>query len=284
MPLPVVVNENGPDGDISYAYGNSLISASATGLQSFYQFDGLGSVTTVTDGAASQKASYIYDPWGSLIGGVDLLGTKNKFRYIGEAADTGAGLVYLRARYYDPSVGRFLSRDVTPGSAGLPMSINRYQYALSNPLSMKDPSGLSSIDGSQSGGEVLGAFTEVSGGFNFLVDPSTAANSVLASAASDTGLSVSGFAVEELKALALYEAARVADATGHPSVAQFIRNIDTLTTPIASSQAVGQASFGVSDAVVPKEVGLLNKIFDFFNSNPLRCYTTINLDVASQCR
>ena len=94
--LPVVVNENGPDGNISYAYGNSLISASATGLQSFYQFDGLGSVATVTDGAASQKAGYDYEPWGSVIGGSDLLGTKNKFRFTGEAADPNTGLVYRR--------------------------------------------------------------------------------------------------------------------------------------------------------------------------------------------
>jgi RHS repeat-associated protein len=135
--LPVVVNENGPDGNISYAYGSSLISASATGLQSFYQFDGLGSVATVTDGAASQKAGYAYDPWGSVIGGGDLLGTKNKFKFTGEAVDPGTGLVFLRTRYYDPATGKFLSRDSLQsiGEAA-------YMYAHGAPTQFRDPSGL----------------------------------------------------------------------------------------------------------------------------------------------
>jgi len=148
-PLPVVVNENGPDGSISYAYGASLISASATGLQSFYQFDGLGSVATVTDGTASQKASYIYEPWGSVIGGADLLASKNKFRFTGEAVDPGTGLVFLRARYYDPALGRFLS----PDPIGSP-NRSAYTYADNAPSSRIDPSGLTAVDrgNAQSGG------------------------------------------------------------------------------------------------------------------------------------
>jgi RHS repeat-associated protein len=145
-PLSLVVNENGPDGNISYAYGNSLISASATGLQSFYQFDGLGSVVTVTDGAASQKASYDYEPWGSVIGGADLLGTKNKFRFTGQAVDPGSGLVFLRARYYDPGTGRFIGRDPMLGSSIFPPARNGFQYALSNPTRLTDPSGSSWFD------------------------------------------------------------------------------------------------------------------------------------------
>jgi RHS repeat-associated protein len=139
--LPVVVNENGPDGNISYAYGASLISASATGLQSFYQFDGLGSVVTVTDGAASQKAGYAYDPWGAVIGGGDLLGGKNKFRFTGEAVDPGTGLVFLRARYYDPAIGKFLSRNQTSGTAEFPMSSHSYLYGIANPGRFIDRTG-----------------------------------------------------------------------------------------------------------------------------------------------
>jgi RHS repeat-associated protein len=145
-PLPVVVNENGPDGNISYAYGYSLISASATGLQSFYQFDGLGSVATVTDGAASQKASYVYEPWGNVIGGADLLGTKNKFKFTGEAVDPGTGLAFLRARYYDSSIGRFLSEDRLAALTVQPGSMHRYAYAHSNPTGFVDPNGYSAID------------------------------------------------------------------------------------------------------------------------------------------
>jgi RHS repeat-associated protein len=146
--LPVVVNENGPDGNISYAYGASLISASATGLQSFYQTDGLGSVVSVTDATAAQKASYVYEPWGSVIGGSDLLGTKNKFKFTGEAVDPGTGLVFLRARYYDSSIGRFLSRDPA-GRAQSASKVAAYEYAANDPRRFIDPFGLSSIDRGQ---------------------------------------------------------------------------------------------------------------------------------------
>jgi RHS repeat-associated protein len=138
-----VVNENGPDGNISYAYGPSLISASATGLQSFYQFDGLGSVTTVTDQSASQTAGYAYDSWGVQTQALGTLGTKNKYRYTGEALDPETGLVFLRARYYDPSTGRFLGKDPAAG----PLSLtNAYLYALGNPARFVDPNGQEGFD------------------------------------------------------------------------------------------------------------------------------------------
>jgi RHS repeat-associated protein len=143
-PLPVVVNENGPDGNIDYAWGSSLISASATGLQSFYQFDGLGSVVAVTDGAASQKASYAYEPWGSVIGGSDQLGTKNKFKFTSEAVDPSANLTFLRGRYYDSNIGRFLGTDPAHGMSGA--NVQPYQYGRGNPLRYTDPLGRSSID------------------------------------------------------------------------------------------------------------------------------------------
>jgi RHS repeat-associated protein len=139
-PLPVVLNESGPDGNISYAYGSSLISASGPGLQSFYQFDGLGSVATVTDQSASQTAGYAYDPWGVQTEAADALGAKNKYRYTGEAIDPESGLVFLRARYYDPSLGRFLSSD----PLGALMPSNAYVYANASPTNLVDPTGLSS--------------------------------------------------------------------------------------------------------------------------------------------
>jgi RHS repeat-associated protein len=142
--LPVVLSENGPDGNISYAYGDSLVSASATGLQSFYQFDGLGSVATVTDQSASVKASYSYDPWGNAASNIDLLGQKNKFKFTGEALDPVTGLVYLRARYYDPTAGHLLSRDPLTRSdqSAVPAP---YVYVGNSPVQRVDPTGLFGI-------------------------------------------------------------------------------------------------------------------------------------------
>jgi RHS repeat-associated protein len=136
--LPAVVNEIGPDGNIIYVYGSSLISASVGGLQSFYQFDGLGSVSAITDPTKTEKASYVYDPWGYVLGGFDSLGSKNKFKFAGESMDLSTGLVYLRARYYDAVLGKFISRDTKPAPAPLDSA---YRYALSNPIRFSDPTG-----------------------------------------------------------------------------------------------------------------------------------------------
>jgi RHS repeat-associated protein len=150
--LPAVLNEAGPDDTIDYARGLSLISESIQQKEYFYQFDGLGSVVTVTNEAGAHQANYGYDPWGQPATpndppiGLDALGTKNKYRFSGETADPNDDLVFLRARYYDPSIGRFISRDpLADITSGLP-SNNPYAYAVSNPLRYTDPSGLSTFD------------------------------------------------------------------------------------------------------------------------------------------
>jgi len=52
------------------------------------------------------------------------------------------GLHYLRARYYDPELGRFLTRDPVCGSPNDPQSLNRYAYVGNNPVNLTDPTGL----------------------------------------------------------------------------------------------------------------------------------------------
>jgi len=156
--LPVVLQESGPDGNISYAYGLGLISESSSAFDFFYHYDGLGSVAGLTDPSGKLAGRYVYDAWGQ----TDLsvpdtqIGTKNKFRFTGEALDPATQLYYLRARYYDPSVGRFLVQDLLPGFARLVLSRNRYIYALSNPIRNVDRAGLASepVQGGQVGSQV----------------------------------------------------------------------------------------------------------------------------------
>ncbi len=62
-------------------------------------------------------------------------------RYTGEQTDTDTGLVYLRARWYDPSTGRFTTRDPFPGLATLPQTLNPYVYVNNNPINLTDPTG-----------------------------------------------------------------------------------------------------------------------------------------------
>lgn len=63
---------------------------------------------------------------------------------------------YLRARYYDPSIGRFLSRDPVPGYAHFPQSQHPYAYAYNNPVAWTDPSGQFGIPITAAVGAVVG--------------------------------------------------------------------------------------------------------------------------------
>lgn len=124
-----VLNENGPDGNIDFQYCLSLLSGSSATLEQFYQTDGLGSTVNVTDSTDTLKASSTYDPWGKLLTPLDPLGTKDKFKFAGEALDPQTGLYYLRARYYAPSIGEFISKDPFSGLAQAPLTANGYSYA-----------------------------------------------------------------------------------------------------------------------------------------------------------
>jgi RHS repeat-associated protein len=138
--FPVVLSENGPDGSLDYAYGLSMISATSATFQYYYQFDGLGSTINITDPTGAQKANYAYDPWGKLTTPLDPLGTKEKYKFTGEASDPNSGLVFLRARYLDQTIGRFLSRD--PLELLAVLGDSKYPYANGSPTQLVDHSGL----------------------------------------------------------------------------------------------------------------------------------------------
>ena len=63
------------------------------------------------------------------------------FRYAGECFDKETGTIYLRARYYDPRIGRFISEDSYWGDDADPLSLNLYTYCGNDPVNFIDPSG-----------------------------------------------------------------------------------------------------------------------------------------------
>lgn len=63
------------------------------------------------------------------------------YQFTGQETDSGTGLIYMKARYYDPVIGQFISPDtVVPDPANV-YAYNRYMYAYGNPLKLSDPSG-----------------------------------------------------------------------------------------------------------------------------------------------
>ena len=114
------------------------LSMARGGVTAYYVYDGQGNVTALVNAAGAVLASYRYDPWGNTLSvGGSQPSLANPFRFSGREWDAETGLYFLRARYYDPQLGRFISPD--------PASIIRdYVYAANNPINNSDPTGLSS--------------------------------------------------------------------------------------------------------------------------------------------
>jgi RHS repeat-associated protein len=107
-----------------------------------YHTDGLGSVRALTDIVGLVTDRYTYDAFGAVLNHTGTFG--NAFGFAGEQQDA-TGMNYLRARYYDPSIGRFISKDAFNGFFSDPYSQHDYQYAHGNPVRFTDPSGYFSI-------------------------------------------------------------------------------------------------------------------------------------------
>jgi RHS repeat-associated protein len=126
------------DTDAVYLYGLDII-AQQQSERLYYMHDGLGSGRQLVDATGDTVTNYAYDPFGVPLTGGDAY---NPYQYTGEAWDAEVELLYLRARYYQPGVGRFITKDPWPGDAERPGTLNLYVYARNNPFNLRDPSGL----------------------------------------------------------------------------------------------------------------------------------------------
>jgi RHS repeat-associated protein len=126
-----------------YTYGLQRISENQffdnQWTASFYVYDGAGSVRQLTDSNGNMTDEYEYDAYGNSF--TKQGATPNNYLYRGEQYDPDLGLYYLRARYYNPNTGRFLSRDPEDGKANIPVTLHKYLYAAGDPVNLKDPTG-----------------------------------------------------------------------------------------------------------------------------------------------
>jgi RHS repeat-associated protein len=105
-------------------------------ITAFYNADGVGSITSLTNAAGELKQAYTYDSFGKTTASGSLT---NPIQYTGRDSDAETGLLNLRARYYDSATGHFISEDPTLFESG---GINFYVYVNNNPLLFIDPFGL----------------------------------------------------------------------------------------------------------------------------------------------
>lgn len=108
-----------------------------SGTTSYYEQDGIDSVTSLTNPAGALANSYTFDAFGKLTASTGTL--TNPFRYTGREFDPETGIYQYRMRYYDPSVGRFLSEDPVGFNGG---DYNLFAYVLNSPTGLVDPLGL----------------------------------------------------------------------------------------------------------------------------------------------
>ncbi len=148
--LPVILLELDPDNNMNiektYIYGNSQILAQHDGgcdaARYFYLHDRLGSVRQVIDTMGSVVNHYTYRPLGELYPAPDFEETvTNPFKFTGQFYDFEINEYYLRARMYDPHIGRFTARDPVKGKFEEPLTLHAYLYCINDPTNKVDPSG-----------------------------------------------------------------------------------------------------------------------------------------------
>ena len=149
----------------SYYLGDKLVATREGTTLTYIHQDSLNSTSVVSDSSGAAISSIKYYPFGGTRSG----SVSNEKKFTGQRLD-GTGLYYYGARYYDPTIGRFISADtvvqlstgsdqvstfltvnyisLANRSMSSPMnaqSLNRYSYALNNPLRYVDPIGHSNI-------------------------------------------------------------------------------------------------------------------------------------------
>ena len=144
----ILVSQSDGANSIYFQYSNAPIGFVLDDVQYFYITNNNGDIVGISDYAGNKIASYTYDEWGKLleISAANEESRKiaeiNPLRYRGYYYDNETGYYYLQSRYYDPTLGRFISADsFNYIDTSTPLSVNAYAYCANNPLIYTDSTG-----------------------------------------------------------------------------------------------------------------------------------------------
>jgi len=143
---------------VVYTYGLDLISQSRKGFlswtTSYYGYDATGTTRMLFDDSGTVTDTYTYEAFGTIINRTGT--TTNAYLFHGEQYDADLGLYYLRARYMDNTIGRFITMDGFEGNNKEPFSLHKYTFANSSPINCTDPSGYLTLNECMFIGAALG--------------------------------------------------------------------------------------------------------------------------------
>ena len=130
-----------------YDESGAPVSVNINGTDYYYVKNLQGDIIALLDGQGTCVVKYTYDAWGKVLEIEDSTetnaGTINPLRYRGYYYDSDLGFYYLRSRYYDPTVGRFLNADEVDylGASGTVLSCNLFAYCENDGVNNSDYSG-----------------------------------------------------------------------------------------------------------------------------------------------
>ena len=180
-----------------YDASGKPLSVVYNGTTYYYILSLQGDVVAILNSSGASVVEYTYDAWGKLLtttgSMASSLGLHNPLRYRGYVYDQETGLYYLQSRYYNPTIGRFISADIFVSTGQGILGNNMYAYCGNNPISRVDSTGLffNTICGALVGG-FISAFTRQEGesfGEAFLRGSATGA---IAGAALDISIVTAG--------------------------------------------------------------------------------------------
>jgi len=118
---------------------NRICSKEADSNLHYYHANHLGSPNVITDQDGNQAKLLEYRPFGDISRSEGT--NSSSYKFTGKELDDATGLYFYGARYYDPSIGRFITADPTVQHPGDPQDLNRYSYCRNNPVNLIDPLG-----------------------------------------------------------------------------------------------------------------------------------------------
>ena len=134
--LEFFYDENGSPYAFSYK-----ATASATPVMYYYVTNLQGDVVSILNASGTSVAEYSYNAWGKVLSATGTMAAINPIRYRGYYFDSDSGLYYLKSRYYDPNLQRFINSDTIPSTGQKFIGANMFAYCLNNPVGLYDVDG-----------------------------------------------------------------------------------------------------------------------------------------------